>query len=50
MFEIIYADEAIEQLSKLDKASRNRILKTIDIFEQFGKEANNSRNLKNGLW
>ena len=41
---------AIEQLSKLDKASRNKILKTIDIFEQFGKEANNSRNLKNGLW
>jgi len=50
MFEIIYSDEAVEQLNKLDKSSRNKILKAIDIFEQFGKEANNSRNLKNGLW
>jgi len=50
MFEIIYADEAVEQLNQLDKASRNKILKTIDIFEQFGKEANNTRSLKNGLW
>jgi len=50
MFEIIYADEAVEQLNKLDKPSRNKILKAIDIFEQFGKEANNSRSLKNGLW
>jgi len=50
MFEIIYSDEAVEQLNDLDKASRNKILKAIDIFEQFGKEANNSRSLKNGLW
>lgn len=50
MFEIIYSDEAVEQLNKLDKPSRNKILKSIDIFEQFGKEANNSRSLKNGLW
>ena len=50
MFEIIYADEAFEQLNALDKTSRNKILKSIDIFEQFGKDANNSRNLKNGLW
>ena len=50
MFQIIYADEAIEQLKELDKISRNKILKAIDIFEQFGKEANNSRSLKNGLW
>ena len=40
----------MEQLNQLDKPSRNRILKAIDIFEQFGKEANNSRSLKNGLW
>lgn len=50
MFEIIYSDEAVEQLNDLDKTSRNKILKTIDIFEKFGKEANNSRSLKNGLW
>ena len=50
MFEIIYADEAVEQLNDLDKSSRNKILKAIDVFEQFGKEANNSRSLKNGLW
>ena len=50
MFEIIYADEAVEQLQQLDKPSRNKILKAVDIFEQFGKEANNSRNLKDGLW
>lgn len=50
MFEIIYTDEAVEQLNQLDKSSRNKILKVIDIFEQFGKDANNSRSLKNGLW
>lgn len=50
MFEIIYSDEAVEQLNDLDKISRNKILKAIDIFEQFGKDANNSRSLKNGLW
>lgn len=50
MFEILYADEAVGQLNQLDKSSRNKILKAIDIFEQFGKEAKNSRNLKNGLW
>ena len=50
MFEIIYADEAVQQLNQLDKPSRNKILKAIDIFEQFGKDAKNSKNLKNGLW
>jgi len=50
MFKIIYSNEAVEQLNDLDKTSRNKILKAIDIFEQFGKEANNSRSLKNGLW
>lgn len=33
MFEIIYSDEAVEQLNDLDKVSRNKILKAIDVFE-----------------
>lgn len=50
MFDIIYADEADEQLQSLDKSSRNKILKSINIFKVLGKDAKNSRDLKNGLW
>jgi phage-related protein len=47
---LFYADEADEQLQSLDKSSRNKILKSINIFKVLGKDAKNSRDLKNGLW
>ena len=50
MFKVIYTDEAYEQLKELDKPFRNKILKGIEIFKAVGKDARNSRDLKNGLW
>lgn len=50
MLKIIYADESEEHLLELDKISRNKILKAIEIFKVLGKNARNSRDLKNGLW
>ncbi len=50
MFEIIYCDEALEQLENLDKISRNKILKGITNFKVLGIAARNSRDLKCGLW
>lgn len=45
MFEIIFADEAIEQRENLDKISKKKILKAIRNFEILGRDANNSRDL-----
>jgi len=49
MFEIIFADEAIEQRENLDKISKRKIIKAIRNFEILGREANNSRNLDD-IW
>lgn len=50
MFTAIFADEAIEQLNKLDKISKNKIIKGIKVFETEGTNAKNSRDLGDGLW
>jgi phage-related protein len=50
MFKVIYTDEAYEQLKALEKPYRNKILKGIEIFKAVGKDARNSRDLKNGLY
>ena len=50
MYTAILVDEAIEQLNNLDKASRNKIIKAMRIFESEGENAKNSRILSDGLF
>lgn len=50
MFIIVYADEALEQLTKLEIVSKKKIFRAIEVFKTLGKEARNSRDLGNGLW
>ncbi len=50
MFEIIYCDEAIEQINNLDRALYKKLLKDIEKFRFLGINAVNTRSLSSGLW
>lgn len=50
MFTVIFADEAIAQLTKLDQVSRNKIIKGLKVFQAEGANAKNSKPLGNSLW
>jgi phage-related protein len=45
-----YTDEALEQLDKLEKSSKKKILNAIKIFEQIGTEYKNINDLGGGLF
>jgi phage-related protein len=50
MFEIIYCNEAIEQMSNLDRASYKKLLKDVEKFKSLGIGAVDTKNLTIGLW
>ena len=50
MFEIIYCNEAIEQINNLDRISYKKLLKDIEKFRSLGINAVDTKNLAAGLW
>lgn len=49
-FKAEYTSEALEQLQKLEKPDKKKIIKAIAIFEQVGTEYKNINDLGNGLF